>query len=517
MAFAAQYVCTVFAQSGDVDIHASAPNTILEMRVRLARGRYELRNATLVDLIKTAWSVDADAVAGGPDWLDSDRFDVIAKAPPLATAPMLNGILKGLLKDRFQLSVHSDTRNRPAYAITAGKKPGMAPANGSEETGCNAQRGARPTITLVCRNMTMASFAKTLPGIREASGYLFNYPVLDRTGLAGAWNFSLEWSPRRAVLATPLTAETIPFFDAVEKQLGLEMKPIQVPAPVVMVDSVNRKPAANPPGATEELSPRPEFEVAAIKPEEGGEGSSIKIERGGAVRINMSLLGLIEEAWGEWKAQRIVGGPKSMGSTRWVVVAKAPVDQDAVAGWNGPVWNGVDVDSMRMMLRALLIDRFQLAAHLEDRMVSGFALVAAKPKLRKADPSHRAGCREGPGSDGKDPRLANPLASRLVTCRNMTLSQFAGKLSGFLPGDAPVVDSTGIAGRYDMTINFSPPSAFPNVKAPNPGDDAAASEPSGAISIFAALGKQLGLKLQSRKVTAPVLVIDHVNEGPTEN
>ena len=93
MAFAAQYVCTVFAQSGDVDIHASAPNTILEMRVRLARGRYELRNATLVDLIKTAWSVDADAVAGGPDWLDSDRFDVIAKAPPLATAPMLNGIL----------------------------------------------------------------------------------------------------------------------------------------------------------------------------------------------------------------------------------------------------------------------------------------------------------------------------------------------------------------------------------------------------------------------------------------
>ena len=235
------------------------------------------------------------------------------------------------------------------------------------------------------------------------------------------------------------------------------------------------------------------------------------------MRINMSLQGLIEEAWGELKPQRIVDGPKLMDTTRWEVVAKAPVEQDAIAGWNGPVWNGVDVDSMRMMLRALLVDRFKLAAHYEDRMVTGYALVASKPKLRKADPANRGGCKEGPGADGNDPRLTNPLASRLVTCRNMTITQFAGKLSGLLSGDAPVIDSTGISGRYDMTINFTPSSAFAKAVGTNAGGDAVASEPNGAISIFEALSKQLGLRLQSRKVMASVLVIDHVNEVPTEN
>lgn len=81
----------------------------------------------------------------------------------------------------------------------------------------------------------------------------------------------------------------------------------------------------------------------------------------------------------------------------------------------------------------------------------------------------------------------------------------------------PSVDATGIDGRYDMTINFSPPSAFSNLGTPDAGGDAVASEPNGAISIFEALSKQLGLRLESREVPAPVLVIDHVNEMPTEN
>jgi uncharacterized protein (TIGR03435 family) len=79
------------------------------------------------------------------------------------------------------------------------------------------------------------------------------------------------------------------------------------------------------------------------------------------------------------------------------------------------------------------------------------------------------------------------------------------------------VDATGIEGRYDMTINFSPPSAFANLGTPKAGGDAVASEPNGAISISEALSKQLGLRLESREVPAPVLVIDHVNEMPTEN
>src|SRR5689334_9806134 len=94
----------IFAQP--VDIRPSSPNTIPEMRSRFTAGRYELRNATLVDLIHTAYGVDPENVLGGPAWLDVDRFDVIATVPAGATTDMLKSMLQGVLKDRFQLSAH---------------------------------------------------------------------------------------------------------------------------------------------------------------------------------------------------------------------------------------------------------------------------------------------------------------------------------------------------------------------------------------------------------------------------
>lgn len=538
------------------DIRASAPNTIPEMRSAFSRGRYELRNATVVDLVRTAWGVDADNVVGGPEWLDARRFDVIAMAPANSTPEMLKTLLQGLLKDRFQLKVHNGSRDLPAYTITVSKKLQLKEADGSEGSGCvqqntpTAPRGApQPPVTFVCRNMTMAAFAKTLPGIREAAGYLVNHPVLDRTGLKGAWNFSLTWSPRNVFLAAPLFlaatqgSDAISLVDAVEKQLGLKLSLANVATPVVVVDDVKD------PRLSEPLHARLEFEVAEIRPDNpndsaGQQCGRIAIQPGGRVGINMTLRGLILETQGDVNTHRIVfasksgddrasaedkasgdktSGDKALDSPCWQILAKAPAQEDAVTGWNGPVWNGVDIDSMRAMLRSLLEDRFKLAAHTEDRPVPGYALTAGKPKLRKADASNRPGCKEGPGADAKgpnwkDPRLANPLASRLLTCRNMTLAQFAAELNRSSTGaGGPVVDATGIDGRYDLTINFSPPSAFMNAASPKAGDDAVASEPTGAISIFEALSSQLGLKLQSREVPTPVLVIDHVEEKPTEN
>jgi uncharacterized protein (TIGR03435 family) len=520
----------IFAQAGDsapgfaaADIHASGPNTMPEMRRRFARGRYELTNATMVDLIRTAWGVDADKVVGGPDWLDIRRFDVIASAPAGTAPETLSAMLRKLLADRFQLAAHRDTRGVPAYAMSATGKPQLKQAEGSEAAGCDFEGNRNPprggTVLFKCRNMTMASFAGILPGVREASGYLFGYRVVDRTGLKGSWDFSLKWTPRVARLARPVAGEPVTLFDALEKQVGLKLSPIHMNMPVVVVDSVSETPTPNPPGVTEKAPVRLEFEVAEIKPDPLNErGSSVSIQPGGLVRINMTLKGLIQEAWEDYaRSDRIVGATKRM-ENPFEVIAKAPAQEDAVAGWNGPVWNGVDVDSMRKMLRALLAERFGLVTHYEDRLVIGYELVAANPKLRKADPANRAGCREGPGADGRDPRPNNPLVSRLVTCRNMTMAQFAAELNGDLMGLPPVVDATGIVGRYDMTVSFSPPAAFQNTGVPAvAAGDGVASEPNGAITLADALRNQLGLKLQTRKVMAPVLVIDHVNEMPTEN
>jgi uncharacterized protein (TIGR03435 family) len=505
---------------GDVEIRSSAPNTIPEMRVRFSQGKYEVHNATPADLIRTAWGVGADKVVGGPDWLDTQRFDLIATAPAGSTPEALKTLLQGVLKDRFQLRVHSDKKDTPAYAITAGKKPELEEADGSERTGC-VQQGADPQprgapVTFACRNMTIAAFATAISGMRETSGYLFNYPVLDRTGLKGAWNFSLKWTPRNSLLVGPAAGDAITIFDAFEKQLGLKLSLAKIPEAVVVVDSVKA-----PRLAESQRSPM-QFEVADIRPDDpdnpGLQCGYINVQPGGRVRINMTLRGLILETQGDFNSHRFEGGPKSMDGTCWLIVAKAPAQEDAPAGWNGPSWNGLDIDSMRAMLRSLLEDRFKLVAHTEDRMVNGYALVAVKPKLRKADPSNRPGCREGPGADGRDPRLQNPLASRLITCRNITLAQFAAELNRSNTGTgAPVVDSTRLDGRYDLTINFSPPSAFPKLASPNAGDNSVASEPNGAISISEALSSQLGLKLQAREVPSPVLVIDHLDDKPTDN
>lgn len=507
------------------DIHLSGPNTIREMRVHYRNGRYELRNATLVDLIHTAWEVEADSVIGGPDWLDLKRFDVIATAPSDFRAQELHAMLRDLLKERFGLVVHSAEQNRSVWVITAAPSPALKPGDGSDPGACiprSPQTSRRPDsppepFILDCRNLSMDAFAKALSSIREMSGYLFNYAVLNRTGLNGTWNFSLQWTPRNLYSPVPAAGETITLFNAFEKQLGLKIALSRVPAPVIVVDRVSDKPTPNAPGIADKLPSRLQFEVAVIKQDrEVTEGSYVRIDRGGIVNIHMSLKGLILEAGGDYNPHRIVGGPQDMDSTRWFVQAKAPVEQDA-AGWNGPVWNGLDIDSMRAMLRSLLEDRFQLMMHIENREAPGYALVVSKPKLRKADPANRPGCREGPGRDGKDPRLTNPLASRLITCRNVTLGEFVENLNEIMYGGLPTVDATGLQGRYDMNLNFSPASAFPAMPVADSNGNFTAPEPDGAISIFEALHNQLGLKLKPRKVSVPVIVIDHVNETPADN
>src|SRR3954447_25349520 len=84
-------VFPAFAQTAAftaVEIRASAPNTMPQMRARFGSGRYELRNATAIDLIRTAWGVEADDIAGGADWLDLNRYDIAATAPANSTPQM---------------------------------------------------------------------------------------------------------------------------------------------------------------------------------------------------------------------------------------------------------------------------------------------------------------------------------------------------------------------------------------------------------------------------------------------
>jgi uncharacterized protein (TIGR03435 family) len=156
------------------------------------------------------------------------------------------------------------------------------------------------------------------------------------------------------------------------------------------------------------------------------------------------------------------------------------------------------------MLRTLLIDRFQIKYHMEDRPANAFTLIADHPRLDKADPSERTGCTDGPGRDGKDPRLDNVMLNSLVTCRNMTMDQYAELLTsrrgagGYL--FYTVVNATGLKGSWDFTISWSSADLTqgggmgPSPAPPSQGE-ITDSDPNGAISYHDALKKEHGLKL----------------------
>lgn len=555
------------------DIHpssaASGPNGQF-MRGGLYRGgRYEVRTATMVDLIRTAYAVDADTVTGGPGWMETDRFDIIAKAPADSKPETMQLMLRDLLADRFKLVVHNDTKPLPAYVLTPGKKVLLKPADPSGETGCKIQpqpdpppgtptvgmvsmngvvlrlSGANSLIVYSCRNITMAAFAAQMRQMVFLN--LNGNRVVDQTELKGAWDFDVKYTfnLRIGPLNQEAAGDVVTIFNAVDKQLGLKLELGKVPTPVIQVDSVNEKPTDNLPGVTAKLPVLPtEFEVADIKPSApiedgpgGGRGGGCAFCPGGRVNLrNETVSQMISLAWsvnGPANSGRIVGLPKSADTTRWDIVAKASTMTSIYPPTNGqaPV-EQVDIDSMRIMLQALLKDRFKLAIHEEQRPLPGYALVAVKPKLKPADPSNRPSCKEGPGPDGKDPRTTNPAASRLVTCLNTTMAEFAKQIpltanGYFVQFPGGMVDATKLDGAYDITINFSVAGAVGagggggrggnGEGGAGPGGAPEASEPSSAISLQEAMEKQLGLKMEPQKNPGTVYVIDHVEEKPTDN
>jgi uncharacterized protein (TIGR03435 family) len=496
------------------DVHASPKTLHPSMQSGVLRpGVYQLRNATMVDLVATAYGIEPDKVMGGPNWLEMDRFDVIAKVPPTTPPQGIKLMLQSLLAERFNLAVHMDQRPMPAFVLSRENgKPKLKQSDGSGQTGCqrqpqSAEAGAIPAS---CHGVSMDAFVQQL---RAAAGDYLMSPVINDTKLEGAWDFNLKWTPRAGLAAAG--ADGITIFDAIDNQLGLKLEAKQAPTPVIVVDRVNQKPTANPSGVTTSLPPEPppSFEVATIKPTDPKfQGVRIQTPPGGLNVQGLTLSYLIQTIW-FITPDMIVGAPKWLDTDRWDITAKV-----AAAPGSAPP---ADMDSLIVMVRTLLEDRFKLKTHMEERVVPAYTLTVSKPKLQPADSTSRSGCKEGPGADGKDPRIANPMLSRLVACRNMTMAQFAVFLPNIAnalnplngPIRSSVLDSTGLNGAYDFTLNFSP-----SLYQTSPGGGGSNSaDPDGALSISDAISKQLGLKLELDKRTAPVLVIDHIEPKPTDN
>jgi uncharacterized protein (TIGR03435 family) len=144
-----------------------------------------------------------------------------------------------------------------------------------------------------------------------------------------------------------------------------------------------------------------------------------------------------------------------------------------------------------------------------------YSLVSVKPKMKKADPASRTWCRYGNAPAG------SPPAALAWTCQNTTMPYFASRLQSFASGslDWPVTDGTGLEGGWDFTLVFIRNIlAFQGREASQPtGDVPTAADPSGGYTILEAVDKELGLKLVLQKRPMPVIVIDRLEQKPTEN
>ena len=195
---------------------------------------------------------------------------------------------------------------------------------------------------------------------------------------------------------------------------------------------------------------------------------------GGLVSMrNLGLNVLVMTAWDLGPGQ--FSGPGWMGSERYDVEARTSP-------------NASQAD-LRLMLQALLIDRFQMATHHETKESSSYALVVAKggAKLHATTGDQRSAVIFAPPSR---------LLGNGSTMQGLALALSVSRSVG-----GRVADETGLAGVYDFTLTYGPEQA---------GVDA-------GPSIFTALQEQLGLRLETRKSTVDVLVVDRAERAPTEN
>ena len=237
-------------------------------------GRLTMNNVPARQLIIRAYQVQPFQVLGGPSWITSDRFDITAKAANAeATPQQLNVMLQALLADRFKLKVHTETREADVFKLVKARPDGkLGESLKPAAVNCGAMRG-RPggpgpagANTPVpapggpmpdCRMMmapgrlelvgqTMASFASTL-------GTQLARPVVDETGLTGAYSFTLSFMPDSGGRGLPPGipppgAPELPPIDpnapalatALIEQLGLKLESGKGPIEMILIDSISQ-------------------------------------------------------------------------------------------------------------------------------------------------------------------------------------------------------------------------------------------------------------------------------------
>jgi len=249
-------------------------------------------------------------------------------------------------------------------------------------------------------------------------------------------------------------------------------------------------PTPPPPLPPMDANANPSFEVATIKPSKPDDQRKAFLVRGRRFQIiNQSLTSILSFAYGV-QAKQLIGLPP------WADTDKYDIDAE-------PDGEGAPSDKQwRGMLQKLIVERYKFTFHREKKELSVYALSVAKggPKL--------------PKSDGDPNGLPGLFFRGLgdLNVRNANMGDFCGLMQNVVL-DRPVVDQSGLTGRFDFTLKWTPDdSQFGGAAAHTPPSTDANPPP----NLYTAIQEQIGLKLEATKAPADVLIIDHV-EKPSDN
>jgi uncharacterized protein (TIGR03435 family) len=257
------FSCIAFGQTSDkrpefdvVDIKSNisgSPDGVGEI---LPSGQFRAINIPVREIVKFAYNVRDEAVVGAPAWWNSDRFDIVGKAPAVGseetfwrsdsrvqfmrlyyTDQTFRLMVQSLLADRFKLSVHTEQRPTSVYALTVAKGGvKMQKAADSGKPDCLRSVDQQIQAVLTCKNMTIADLGRALQLF--APGYA-DHEVIDATGLEGTYDFKISWVGRAVVDQGGMT---IP--EALDKLLGLKWEERKQPMSAIVIDHIE-KPSDN--------------------------------------------------------------------------------------------------------------------------------------------------------------------------------------------------------------------------------------------------------------------------------
>lgn len=254
----------------------------------------------------------------------------------------------------------------------------------------------------------------------------------------------------------------------------------------------------------------PAFEVASIKPNNSADHRTmIQMTPGGRLNANnVSVQMLMTMAYGI-KNNQISGAPGWVESERYDISAKPE--------------GAADQDQIKLMIQALLADRFKLKFHRETKEQPIYALVVDKggPKFKESkgdDESILGEAPPGPKPEGgRGPGMGMRQGMRMgrgnLAASGITLAAFAGQLANVV--GRQVIDKTGLTATYDFKLTWTPEEGQGMMRIPS-GDAPPPAPADSGPSIFTALQEQLGLKLEAQKGPVEMFIIDHV-EKATEN